>query len=252
MSLTVHISLGDCGMGWTAKTEACNRGLHRMSLTVHISLGDCGMGRTAGTEGYYRWDSMGCLLTVRTSLRDWGMGWTVGTEACNRGLHRMPPHCLYIPYGLRDGMDSWDRGLQMVSCHRTHGSPKFPLDSRWQYWTTLDIQDSWGSQDWQYSTSPVIILLYRLLHTSWLMGEAPPTSTSCPPDLIHVIGVPRPSPFSHSSIRFRVLYWTKIEEQKNGGGLGTSLPWVQVTEEAQGNTFNCINHTPTNTHTTCQ
>ena len=37
--------------------------------------------------------------------------------------------------------------------------------------------------------------LYHLLHTSWLMGNAPHTSTSRPPDVIHVMGVPRPSLF---------------------------------------------------------
>ena len=78
-----------------------------------------------------------------------------------------------------------------------------------------DSQDSWGSQDRQYSTSLVRNLLYRLLHTSWLMGNAPPTSTSRPPDVIHVIGVPRPSPF-FVLFPFRVLYWTKSEEQKKG------------------------------------
>ena len=36
-----------------------------------------------------------------------------------------------------------------------------------------DSQDSWGSQDRQYSTSLVRNSLYHLLHTSWLMGNAP-------------------------------------------------------------------------------
>ena len=76
-----------------------------------------------------------------------------------------------------------------------------------------DSQDSWGSQDWQYSTSPVRISLYRLLHTSWLMGKAPPTSTSRPPNIIHVIGVPRSSPF-FALFHFHVWYWTKTEELK--------------------------------------
>ena len=68
------------------------------------------------------------------------------------GPYGMSPHCPYILWGLRDGTDSLDRGLQrglhgivmyillfLVPCHGTHGSPKFPLDSRWQYWTTLSI-----------------------------------------------------------------------------------------------------------------
>ena len=110
----------------------------------------------------------------------------LGTEGWDGQLGQGPtggtpwdvPHCPYIPWGLRDGTDNWDRGLQVglrgmsltvrtslgdcgmgrswdrglrrglhgivmyillfsVPCYRTHGSPKFPLDSRWQYWTTL-------------------------------------------------------------------------------------------------------------------
>ena len=38
------------------------------------------------------------------------------------------------------------------------------------------------------------------------MGNAPPTSTLRPPNVIHVIGVPRPSPF-YALFRFRVLYY---------------------------------------------
>ena len=80
-----------------------------------------------------------------------------------------------------------------------------------------DSQDSWGSQDRQYSTSLVRNSLYHLLHTSWLMGNAPHTSTLRPPDVIHVIGVPRSSPF------FALFHFHVNKEQKNGGGLGTRL-----------------------------
>ena len=51
-------------------------------------------------------------------------------------------------------------------------------------------------------------------------GPLPPTSTSCPPDVIHVIGVPRPSPF-FTLFCFRVL--GENRGTKNGGGLGTRL-----------------------------
>ena len=82
-------------------------------LTVHMSLGDLGMGQTAGTEAY-RWDSTGeewerhlgqrpvkvLSLSIHPS----------GTEACSRGLHRMSSHCPYTPWGLRDVMESQDRG----------------------------------------------------------------------------------------------------------------------------------------------
>ena len=37
------------------------------------------------------------------------------------------------------------------------------------------------------------------------LSNAPPTSTSRPPNIIHVIGVPRPSPF-FALFRFCVLY----------------------------------------------
>ena len=43
------------------------------------------------------------------------------------------------------------------------------------------------------------------------------TSTSRPANVIHVIGVPRPFSFFALS-RFRVLYWTKTEEQKTEEG----------------------------------
>ena len=80
-----------------------------------------------------------------------------------------------------------------------------------------DSQDSWGSQDWQYSTSLVRNSLYCLLHTSWLMGNAPHTSTLRPPDVIHVIGVPRPSSFfAPLPCIVMELYWTKTEERKRG------------------------------------
>ena len=84
-----------------------------------------------------------------------------------------------------------------------------------------DSQDSWGSQGRQHSTSLVRNSLYCSLHTSWLMGNAPLTSTLRPPDVIHVIDVPRPSPF-FTLFRFCVLYWTKPKNKKRGG-LGTRL-----------------------------
>ena len=55
-----------------------------------------------------------------------------------------------------------------------------------------------------------------------MLCPSPPTSTSRPPDVTHVINETRPSPF-FALFRFRVLYWTQTEEQKNGGGLGTRL-----------------------------
>ena len=56
-------------------------------------------------------------------------------------------------------------------------------------------QDPRRSWDWQYSTPPARNSLYGLLHMSLYMGTIHPTSTSHPPDVIHMIGVPIPSPF---------------------------------------------------------
>ena len=46
-------------------------------------------------------------------------------------------------------------------------------------------------------------------------GPYPPMSTLRPPDIIHVIGVPRPSPF-FALFGFHVLYLMQTEEKKMG------------------------------------
>ena len=56
-------------------------------------------------------DTMGCPLMSHMSLGDWGMGWTGETENCAEGHHGMSLDVPYVPWGLRDGMDWWDRGL---------------------------------------------------------------------------------------------------------------------------------------------
>ena len=108
-------------------------------LTIHMSLGDLGMGQTAGTEAY-RWDSTGeewerhlgqrpvkvLSLSIHPS----------GTEACSRGLHRMSSHCLYTPWGLRDVMESWDRG-------RYYGTPRDVLSLSVHSLGLRDGTDSW-------------------------------------------------------------------------------------------------------------
>ena len=93
------------------------------------------MGRTAGTEAY-RWDSTGCRPHIPWGLRDgtdsWDRAYTwdssgcpspsvspLGTEGWDGQLRQRPtngtprdvPHSPHIPWGLRAGMDSWDRGL---------------------------------------------------------------------------------------------------------------------------------------------
>ena len=44
---------------------------------------------------------------------------------------------------------------------------------------------------------------------------SPPTSTSCPPDIIHMVSVPRFPPFFTTPCS-RVLYWMYTKEQKQG------------------------------------
>ena len=61
-----------------------------------------------------------------------------------------------------------------------------------------------------YSTLPVRNSLYCSLHTSLQMGT---TSTSHPPDIIHVIGVPRPSLFFRCSSAS--VYYTECNRRKN-------------------------------------
>ena len=38
-------------------------------------------------------------------------GWTVGTENCVEGHHGTSLDVPYVPWGLRDEMDRWDRDL---------------------------------------------------------------------------------------------------------------------------------------------
>ena len=105
-----------------------------------------------------------------------------------------------------------------------------------------DSQDSWGSQDWQYLTSPVRISLYRLLHASWLMDNAPHTSTLHPPNIIHMMCVPRPSSF-FTLFRFRVYYTERKPKNKKRGrpgneathsGIVSLVYWVSTTVSFPG------------------
>ena len=73
-----------------------------------------------------------------------------------------------------------------------------------------DSQDPRRLQDQECTTSPVRNSLYHLFHTSLWMGPLPPpVSTSRPLDVIHVIGVPRPSLFFTTLI-------TQTKEQRTG------------------------------------
>ena len=137
-------------MGRTAGTEAGIRGLHGMS--PHCPYVPWGL--RDGTDSWDRGLQMGLHgMSPHCPYVPWGL--RDGTDSWDRGLQRglrgMSPHCPHVPWGLRDGTDSWDRGLQrglhgivmyillfLVPCHGTHGSPKFPLDSRWQYWTIVE------------------------------------------------------------------------------------------------------------------
>ena len=53
-------------------------------------------------------------------------------------------------------------------------------------------------------------------------GPLPTFSTSRPPDVIYVIGVPRPSPVFRA-LPISCIILNKNRRTKNGGGLGTRL-----------------------------
>ena len=65
-----------------------------------------------------------------------------------------------------------------------------------------------------------------------MMGYTPPTSTSRPPDVIHVIGVPRPSPF-FALFCFRVLWKPKNKKRgrpSNEANINACLSLLSATE----------------------
>jgi len=53
-------------------------------------------------------------------------------------------------------------------------------------------------------------------------GQRPPMSTSHPPDVIHMKGVPRVSPFFTALPLLCILYWTQTKT-KNWRALGMRL-----------------------------
>ena len=65
-------------------------------------------------------------------------------------------------------------------------------------------------------------------------GHLPPTCSLRPPDVIHVVSVPRPSSFYTTLCLFHwhALYWTQTEEQKNMRALEIWLRWT-VKRQAQ-------------------
>ena len=58
-------------------------------------------------------------------------------------------------------------------------------------------------------------------------GPLPPMSTSYPPDVIHVIGVPRLSPF-FTALPLPCSILNANRRAKNGGGLGTRLLHIHI------------------------
>ena len=126
-------------------------GVPQHNSVSHLSIPFLSLQGTYGTSrDVPRWDLMGCpSLSVHPLVQrpTGGTLWNVpslsvhplGTEGWNGQLGQRPlwdvRHCPYIPWGLRDGTDSWDRGLQVglhgiamyillfsVPCYRTHGS----------------------------------------------------------------------------------------------------------------------------------
>ena len=64
--------------------------------------------------------------------------------------------------------------------------------------------------------------------TLFKCGPLPPTYASHPPDVIHVTGVPRPSPF-FATLLLLCIALNANQRTKNGGGLGTRLMNVALT-----------------------
>ena len=68
------------------------------------------------------------------------------------GTPRDVPHCPYVPWGLRDGMNNWDRGLQMGF----HGMSPPYLNIPWGL---RDGMDSWdrGLYRWDSVEYPLTV-----------------------------------------------------------------------------------------------
>ena len=69
------------------------------------------------TQWMGRWDKELCWGLHRTShyictsLWELVDGWTYGIQYCVEGHHRTSLDVPHVPWGLRDGMDRWDREL---------------------------------------------------------------------------------------------------------------------------------------------
>ena len=66
------------------------------------------------------------------------------------------------------------------------------------------------------------------------LGPSPPTSTSRPPDIIHVIGVSRPSPFMFCHSSTSMCYTEHKAKNKNGEGLGKEATFILCTQKLKG------------------
>ena len=56
-------------------------------------------------------DSIGHPITFCTFLWELVDGWTYGIQYCVEGHHGTSLDVPYVPWGLRDGMDKWDRRI---------------------------------------------------------------------------------------------------------------------------------------------
>ena len=81
--------------------------------------------------------------------------------------------------------------------------------------STADLENIWGP-GYHWSAWWWSLVCY------WMWTSPPPTSTSHPPDVIHVIGVLRLSPF-FATFPLPCIILNANRKTKNGGGLGTRL-----------------------------
>ena len=71
-------------------------------------------------------------------------------------------------------------------------------------WSNVNLVNVWGP-GYHWSAR------WRSLVCDLKVDPSPRTSTLCPPDVIHGIGVPKPSPFF---ALFHTLYWAQTEKKK--------------------------------------
>ena len=86
----------------------------------------------------------------------------------------------------------------------------------------VNVVNAWG---------PALSLEHSMMKSSMLfeLDPSPPTSTSHLPNVIHMISVPRLSPF-FAALPLPCIILNANKGQKNGGGLGTRLCCIHTVQ----------------------